>query len=459
MPPTEALDPAAKRNANALESARTDTTRGAGVRSMQQLIQLRWIALLGQVATIVFVHYGLGIGLPLANMLGVAACLAVFNLASLLYWRPRQDVGDLALLAALLVDVAALTAQLYLSGGITNPFVFLFLLQVAVGAVLLPAWASWVVVAASSVGVMALVVVPGPVRIAADPSQGMADPYLQGLLICFLLTAVLAALFIGRIARILRVRDARLADLRQQAAEEEHIVRMGLLASGAAHELGTPLATLSVLLGDWRRMEPFTSHPELQQDLEEMQTQLARCKSIVTGILLSAGDARGEAPAHTTLAAFLDELVSEFTATRPVQTLEYRRHLQQDIPIVSDSGLKQMINNILDNALEASPAWIGMEVGLQGEDDEILVLKVSDAGTGFTGETLANFGKPYNSSKGRPGGGLGLFLSLNVARSLGGRLSAANRVPCGAEVVLELPLSSLALPQDEGANPEDADDE
>src|SRR5690606_651913 len=261
-----------------------------------------------------------------------------------LYWRPRQDVGDLALLAALLVDVAALTAQLYLSGGITNPFVFLFLLQVAVGAVLLPAWASWVVVAASSVGVMGLVVVPGPVRIAADPSQGMADPYLQGLLICFLLTAVLAALFIGRIAGILRVRDARLADLRQQAAEEEHIVRMGLLASGAAHELGTPLATLSVLLGDWRRMEPFTSDPDLLQDLEEMQTQLGRCKSIVTGILLSAGDARGEAPAHTTLAAFLDELVSEFTATRPVQTLDYRRHLQQDIPIVSDSGLKQMIN-------------------------------------------------------------------------------------------------------------------
>src|SRR5690606_41296238 len=70
-------------------------------------------------------------------------------------------------------------------------------------------------------------------------------------------SATLAALFIGRIARILRDRDARLADLRRQAVEEEHIVRMGLLASGAAHELGTPLATLSVLLGDWRRMAPL----------------------------------------------------------------------------------------------------------------------------------------------------------------------------------------------------------
>ena len=442
-----AADPDDKRRA--IESARSDTTRGAGVRSMQQLVQLRWIALLGQLATILFVHYALEIHLPLARMLGVAGCLAAFNLASLLYWRGRQDVGDIALLAALLVDVVALTAQLHLSGGITNPFVFLFLLQVAVGAVLLPAWASWVVVAASAAGVMGLVVFPGPVTIAADLSRGMADTWLQGLLICFLLTATLAALFIGRIARILRVRDARLADLRQQAAEEEHIVRMGLLASGAAHELGTPLATLAVLLGDWRRMPPFTDHPELQQDLDEMQTQLVRCKSIVTGILLSAGDARGEAPAQTTLSEFLDELASEWSATRPVQTLDYRRHLDDDVRIVSDSGLKQMIDNILDNALEASPSWVGLEVSRHGEDGELLRLKVSDAGPGFTAETLANFGKPYNSSKGRPGGGLGLFLSLNVARSLGGRLHAANRPGGGAEVVLDLPLSSLTLEEAE----------
>jgi len=435
----------------AIESARSDTTRGAGTRSMQQLIQLRWIAIVGQVATILFVHFVLGIRLPLPAMLGIAACLAVFNLASLLYWRPRHEVGEAALLSALLVDVAALTAQLHLSGGITNPFVFLYLLQVALGAVLLPRWASWVVVAGGSAGVLGLVMLPGPVTITADPARGIEDPYVQGLLVCFLLTASLAALFIGRIARILRVRDARLADLRQQAAEEEHIVRMGLLASGAAHELGTPLATLSVLLGDWRRMAPFAGHPELQQDLDEMQTQLGRCKAIVTGILLSAGDTRGEAPAQTTLGRFLDDLVEDWRATRPVGVLEYRRHLAGDLAIVSDSGLRQMIGNILDNALEASPDWVGLEATRAGEDGELLRLKVSDAGTGFSAEALANFGKPYNSSKGRPGGGLGLFLSLNVARSFGGRLQAANRQPRGAEVVLELPLSSLVIeePNDE----------
>ncbi|MBW8810669.1 MAG: HAMP domain-containing histidine kinase, partial [Lysobacter sp.] len=287
----------------------TASQDGTGVKNMHQLIQLRWIAVIGQVATIVFVHFGFGIRLPLMPMAIVLACLAAFNLVSMLRWRHREEVTNGALFLALLVDVLTLTAQLYLSGGAANPFVFLYLLQVVLAAVLLRSWASWAVVFVTSACFIALTTFAGPVVIPADPTRGLADPYVQGMLLCFVLNATLLVVFITRIGRILRARDARLADLRQRAAEEEHIVRMGLLASGAAHELGTPLATLSVILGDWRHMPPFTQQPELLQELDEMQTQLHRCKSIVTGILLSAGETRGEAPEETTVAAFLDDLV------------------------------------------------------------------------------------------------------------------------------------------------------
>ena len=215
---------------------------------------------------------------------------------------------------------------------------------------------------------------------------------------------------------------------------------MGLLASGAAHELGTPLATLSVILGDWRRMPPFTEQPDLQQEIDEMQTQLIRCKTIVTGILRSAGDARGEAPEITAIHAFLDELVSEWRTTRPVRTFDYRNSFGDDLPIIADWGLKQMIHNVLDNALEASPDWVGFYAS---RDQGHLVLRVHDAGPGFVPAMLAKFGKPYQSSKGRAGGGLGLFLSLNVARSLGGSISALNRDSGGAAVIMRLPLSAI----------------
>ncbi len=421
-------------------SASTPQRDSAGMKNMQQLIQLRWFALGGQVATIATVHYGFGIHLPLLSMTAVLLCLAAFNLVSLLRWRRRKDVTDSTLLLSLLVDVVTLTALLHLSGGIANPFVFLYLMQVVLGAVLLRVRSSWVVVAATSLGFIGLILFPGPVVIPVDPTRALADPYVQGLLICFLLNAILLVVFIARISGILRARDARLADLRQRAAEEDHIVRMGLLASGAAHELGTPLATLSVILGDWRRMRPFTEQPELQQEIDEMQTQLTRCKTIVSGILRSAGDARGEAPEITTISAFLDGLVSEWRATRPVRVLDYRNSFGDDLVIISDWGLKQMIHNVLDNALEASPEWVGLYAS---RDQGRLVLRVHDAGPGFEPAMLTRFGKPYQSSKGRPGGGLGLFLSLNVARSLGGSITAINRESGGAAVIMRLPLTAI----------------
>lgn len=421
------------------EAASRDRT---DLRNMQQLIQLRWIAVVGQLVTILVVHYGLDIALPLHSMLCVLAALSAFNLASHLWWRKRVQVSNAALLAGLLVDVASLTLQLYLSGGITNPFVFLFLLQVALGTVLLRSPASWILAAATGVCVVALIMLPTPIVIDAHPGDGMADHYVQGLLICFLLLDALLVVFIGRIGGILRERDARLAELRQRAAEEEHIVRMGLLASGAAHELGTPLSTLSVILGDWRHLPSFASDAELSHDIEEMQVQVARCKSIVTNILLAAGKTRGESPVETTLHALLDDMAEEWRTVRNAAGFRYTRRCADDPRIVSDAGLRQMVFNVLDNALEVSPGWVSLDAHCRNGE---LVIDISDAGPGFEADVLDRLGTPYNSTKGRPGGGLGLFLSVNVARTLGGSLTAQNRREGGTMVTLTLPLSAIAL--------------
>lgn len=414
----------------------------AGLRNMQQLIQLRWIAVVGQVATILAVHFGLGIELPLGLMFGVLAALAAFNLGSHMRWRRSERVSNDAVLLGLLVDVASLGIQLYLSGGVTNPFVFLFLLQVVLGTVLLHSPGNWIIAAAAAFAVTLLALLPTPIRLPVEPAQGLADPYVQGLLICFVLIAALLVVFITRIGRIIRERDARLAELRQRAAEEDHIVRMGLLASGAAHELGTPLSTLSVILGDWQHLPTMASDGELYHDVSEMQAQVARCKSIVTNILLAAGETRAEAPVETTLHALLDELANDWREARNPAQFRYRNDCSLDPPIVADVGLRQMVFNVLDNALEASPRFVALEARCE---DETLLLDVSDAGDGFAVEILQRLGTPYNSSKDRPGGGLGLFLSVNVARTLGGSLTARNRPQGGAVVTIALPLAAIAI--------------
>lgn len=408
---------------------------------MLLLVQLRWIAVVGQILTITFVRVIMGIALPLVPMAAVIAGLLAVNLMSLV-WLERSEISNRGLQMVLLLDVAALTAQLYLSGGATNPFAFLYLLQVTLAAILLGVRSTWVIVAVTCAGFALLTVYHRPLELPHPRPGDLFSLHILGMLICFAMDAALLVVFATRITRNMRDRDARIAAFKQHQAEQDHIVRMGLLASGAAHELGTPLASLAVILNDWRHMPELGQLPGVSQEIQEMQSAVQRCKAILTGILLSAGEARGEAPKVTTVNALLDEIVREWRSSRSATTLEYDNEFGRDLPIVSDSVLKQMVFNVLDNALEASPAWVRLAVS---HEDDLLVIRVCDTGPGFPPEMLEQLGKPYQSSKGKLGGGLGLFLVVNVARKLGGSVSACNRVEGGATVTLTLPLTPLTI--------------
>jgi two-component system sensor histidine kinase RegB len=419
----------------------------AGRRNLLQLVQLRWLAVGGQLATILAVQYAMRVPLPLGQMLPLLALLVLFNVVSALRSRLAVPVSDGELCGALLVDVAALAGQLYASGGITNPFVFLFLLQVAVAAVLLRPLYLWIIVAASTAALVVLTRWHVPLALPGLGAPVLSTQYVAGLLVCFVLDAALLVVFIGRIIRILRQRDERLARLRQRAVEEEHIVRMGLLASGAAHELGTPLATLSVIIGDWARMAPFAAEPELREEIEEMQRQIERCKSIVSGILSSAGRSRAEALEHTSLRAFLDRVADQWERSRPGAVLQYARGPRvPERTIIADTALRQMLDNVLDNAVEAAPGRpVRFTADVSAEDQ--LLLRVQDEGPGFAPAVLERLGTPSHSSTGAPGRGLGLFLAMNVARTLGGELHAHNRGEGGADVLISVPLSALDPPK------------
>ena len=439
------LDFFAKAARSSPQAAAANVEFAAGHKNMLQLIELRWIAVIGQTTTIAAAILIFRIELPLVHMLQVLACLIAFNVASHMRWHERRPVSNGEMFMALLVDVASLTVLLYLSGGITNPFAFLYLLQVILSAVLLEVLWTWVIVLITTFCLAGLAMYAQPLALPFDHARGISSLYIQGLLVCFALDASLLVMFISRISDTLRDKASQLALLRQQAVEEEHIVRMGLLASGAAHELGTPLATVSVILGDWKRMPQFRDDPGLLEDLNEMQTQLQRCKSIVSGILLSAGEARGESAGRTTVRSFLDGLVATWRASRQVAGFQYNNQVLEDVPVASDSALKQTIDNLLDNALEASPEWVGLDVR---KEDGVLHVVVTDRGPGFSAAMLGQIGKPYQSTKADPGHGLGLFLAVNVARKLGGAVTAANRPEGGAQVSLSLPLSSIAIEEE-----------
>ena len=417
----------------------------ADTRNLQLLVSLRWLAVGGQIITIWIAIRWLGVALPLAPMGMVILFLIGLNIVSFYRTRSSTPVHDVELFASLLLDVGALTIQLYLSGGATNPFVALFLLQVILGAALLrPRW-TWMLFAATSLCYLGLTRLYRGVGLLDHHGQGalsFIDLRIDGSFLTFVLASILLILFLARINGNLRARDRRLSDLRQQSVEEEHIVRMGLLASGAAHELGTPLSTLSVIVNDWKHLPALAADPSIVADIEDMQQALGRCKEIVSRVLLTAGEARGEAAELTTLNTFLDGVVSEWRTAQSPSHLDYVNHIENDPVIASDTVLQQALFNVFDNALEASPGWVGITVAC---DETWISVTVCDRGPGFAPQILENFGKPYQSTKGQAGHGLGLFLVVNVLRKLGGATTPSNRPGGGAIIEMRFPLAAVSL--------------
>jgi len=406
----------------------------ATLANMRQLVQLRWIACLGQLVAILVANRLLGVPLPLGAMLGVVGLLALGNILFTLTLQRDWVVPD-TLFVALLLDMSALTAQLYLSGGATNPFISLYLLQIVLGAILLRPSRAWLLVTASAAAFLFLSLAHLPLEL------GVASPLAASLAvlgqdIAFIMVAVLLVLFITRISRNLRARDAYVAELRQRALEEDGIVRMGLFASGAAHELGTPLSSLSVLVADWQRDPAFQGDPQLAEELADARAAVERCRDIVSDILDTSGQTRGEPMGSVAVAELVGALEADWETLHEQVPLKVTVATLGRARVPGEPALRQALWSLLENAGEASPHGIGLTATIERDQ---LVLEVIDWGPGFAPEQLSALGEISRSRKGA-GHGLGLFLAASVARRLGGALDARNRVGGGANVRMILPL-------------------
>jgi two-component system sensor histidine kinase RegB len=375
---------------------------------------------------------------PMALTLGL---LVAANLAT--HWRLRQvwPVANAEFLAHLLLDVFALTALLKWSGGSGNPLVSLYLIPVVVAAAALPAAHTWFMAALTLSCYSWLILTPDP-----HPGHQHADEasfidfHLTGMWLTFAVSAGLVALFVGRMARSLRERDRRLAAAREESLRNERIVALGTMAAGAAHELGTPLGTLSLLVDE---LEPgVRGTPQASQDLAEMRRQIGICKRIITDLLASAGQARGEGGSPQTVDNFLREVVSKWEMMRPSARFNFRWESEGPEPaILAEQTLSQAVINLLNNAADASPENIEIE-GRCVEDE--MVIEIRDHGPGLTPEVLSQAGQPFFTTKGPgKGTGLGLFLANATIERFGGTVRLFNREGGGACTEVRLPLEPL----------------
>lgn len=406
---------------------------------LRHLLHLRLVALGGQALAYAVAAQDPHFALPVAPLVGLGAGVLLYTLYALNWLPKRSGVGEKAILAETGVDLVSLTTALYLTGGSSNPLVSLLLLPVTVATATLRPALSWSVAATAAACYTLLMFLHRPFAMEHH-SEGAFELHVWGMWYGFLLSALLVALFVARIGTTLRQHDDALAEAREEALRNEQWLALGTLAAGTAHELGTPLSTMAVISADL--VDEYRNDPELADRLKVLRSQVERCKGILSRMAMDAGEARADAGRVMALDDYLSELLDDWRALRPGARVNARWSGTGPTPqIVADRGLTQAIHNILNNAADASPEAVEVDVRW---DPARLNIEVHDQGEGLAHAIRDRIGEPLVSGKSDQGGmGLGLFLARTLLERLGGRVELSPRQPSGIRARITLPLAPL----------------
>lgn len=377
--------------------------------------------------------------------------LGLWTLISIVTWvrlRRPSVVGQRELLLHIGIDLAMLTALLAVSGGPANPLTALYLPPIAVAAAVLPARHAWFIALLGVAAYSLLWKFSLPLTVE-DVDRAM-QMHLTGMWLTFAISALLIAGFIGRITLALRQREQQLAAAREQALRDERIVALGNLAAGAAHELGTPLATMAVIAGELAHDPALPD--ELQMDIELLRQQVAACKSIISSLAERAGVQRAEGGKALAADQWLEQLVTRWRAMRPQVAPHLQYAAETDSAsaaprIFIDTTLEQALLNLFNNAADASP-----------EDVEILALwnsarlqiDILDRGPGMDSALLAQAGREFFSTRSE-GTGIGLFLAHAALDRHGGSIAMIPRPDGGTLTRVTLPLQAMLAKGEKGA--------
>ena len=399
--------------------------------NLRRLVGCRWLALAALSLLVLLCPVLLDIPLPQAPMFAILAVAGLIN--AITWWRLRQmpDATPYELFSHLLIDVAALSALCFFSGGATNPLVSLLLPPIAIAALTLPVRCVIAVggIALSAYSLLMIYYVPLPMPDATRATR----LHLIGMWLTFAVSALMIAWFVVRMTRLIRERDAELAAAREQGLRDERVLAIGTLAAGAAHELGTPLGTMALLAGELAD-EPGLSDA-VREDIKLMRQQIQVCKGIITGLSRRAGADRLENSSLQAVDRWVDSIRQHWHASRPLAESRLILNGAQPAPkMVADPRLEQALLNLFNNAANACQKTIDIRIDWTASD---LVIEIHDDGPGFPPEVLEHGGFASFPAH-QQGSGIGLMLTRSAIEQLGGQLTLCNPSQGGALARIDL---------------------
>ncbi|MEX2615324.1 MAG: ActS/PrrB/RegB family redox-sensitive histidine kinase [Alphaproteobacteria bacterium] len=405
-----------------------------GRLGLRTLILIRWIAVAGQTLTILVVHYGFEFTLPVFACLLVVGLTAVSNILLALRMSPRARLGDRDATLVLGFDMLQLGMLLYLTGGLENPFTILILAPVTVAATILSRGPT------IALTLLALALVAGLSFLRAPlPWTGSAlalpFPYALGVWTALSVALAFIATYVWSVADDARRMAAALAATEASLSRARNLSALGGLAAAAAHELGSPLATIAVVARELSRDVPAGS--PLAEDVALLISQSDRCRDILAQL-----SQRPEAVDHRPLEKLtfsamimqVCEIYRNGNVTLDIVIDETSQGAEPEAP--EKPEFMHGVGNLVNNAAQFARSRVALELYW---DDETVRLTVHDDGPGFSPTVLASLGEPYISTRAESGGhmGLGVFIAQTLLESDGATLRFRNRR--GAEVAIRWP--------------------
>ncbi len=412
-----------------------------GVR-VRTLVQLRWAAVVGQFATLLIVGAGLGFPIHWGPALAAIGASVALNLSLQWLYRRHERIDSTSALVHLVFDLVQLAVLLFLTGGLANPFSLLLLVPVTISATLLSARATSFMVVGALLLLLALWrwAMPLPWH-----SPGITFPatYLFGILIAIALGMVFLTIYAWQVSAEARRRQAALVATQSALERESRMGALGALAAAAAHELGGPLGTITLIARDLQ--DAAVDDAALKSDIQLLNLEVRRCRDILAQL---AERAEAEDPfPELPLPALLHEAIEPFEPTRVPVEIKVAWEPGAG-PIVRRSPeLLHGLHNLLSNALRHAISAVRLEAGETASD---IWIAISDDGLGFSADLLPRLGEPFlGPSFSRSGStGLGIFIATTLVERTGGRLAFANLPEGGARVELRWHRTDLATSSD-----------
>src|SRR6266478_1020264 len=426
------------------EMAATDFRHPRRYVRLDTILRLRWLAVLGQLAAIFIVAHGLEFDVPAVPCLAIVGLSALLNLVVQMAFNPMQRLEPAYAAALLALNIIELAGLLYFTGGLQNPFSFMFLAPVLISATALPIRLTIglgiLAVACASV----LVFVYQPLPWDGDEQLVLPPIYLLGVWLSIVLAIGVTSLYSFQVTEEARKLSDALAATELVLAREQHLTQLDGLAAAAAHELGTPLSTIVLISRELERT--LQDNGQVAADIKTLREQAQRCRDILAKITqLSATGAPFD---RMKLSTLIEETVAphrDFGVAIKVR--------------VAVSGIKEPVGsrnpailygvgNILENAVDFARATVEVNAWWNNDTVEIVI---SDDGPGFAPDILKRIGEPYlsrrrgtdDATSEHAGLGLGVFIARTLLERTGAKVSFANRIfpDHGAVVQIAWPRS------------------